>query len=146
VLYRHSSDNVLNQILEQMIVFNANSSYQPEGRKGLHLAEFVRQTLNLKGLWEIYSRLPPDKLSTAADRGDKVQVRSAINGLQNILFPWISERDTEGNGVEDLFSLVDSYREEAGIVIATGTKGFRWTMHQVSTLRNVLNSTLPIEM
>jgi hypothetical protein len=129
-----------------MIVSNANSSYHPEKHKDMDLVEFNRQTLNLKGLWEIYTQLPSDRLATAAERDEKGQLRAAINQLQGILFPWLNEHGQQHAGIEELFSLVDSFREEAGIVIATGTKGFRWTMHQVSALRNVLNCTLPIEM
>jgi hypothetical protein len=136
----------LQQVLQQLVISNANSSYHPEKHKDLDLAEFTRQTLAFKGLWEIHSNLPPPSVDSINDRVARNQLRAAISQLQQILFPWITDRREDQQGTESLFSLVESYREEAGIVITTGTKGFRWTMHQVSTLRNVLNCSLPIEM
>lgn len=90
----------------------------------MDLAEFTRQTMVFKGLWDIYLNLPTVNEGTMANRVERNLLHGAINDVQEILFPWISER-TESTRNESLFSLFDSFQEEAGIVIATGTKGFR---------------------
>ena len=125
---------------------NANESYNPDRYKDLDLAEFTRQTVVFKGLWSIYETLPPAEHDTTASRMDRIAVRGALDKMQKILFPWLTKQKDDQPGVESLFSLVDSFQQDAGIVIATGKNGFRWTMHQVSALRNVLNCKLPIEM
>jgi hypothetical protein len=132
--------------LEALIVQNANTSYHPDRYKDLDLAEFTRQAVVFKDIWQIYASLPPAEHDTIANRMDRIALRDAIDKMQKILFPWLTKRRPDEQGVESLFALVDSFRQEAGIVIATGKKGFRWAMHQVATLRNVLDCKLPIEM
>lgn len=146
VTFRDPTANALQQLLQLLIIPNANTSYHPDKYKDMDLAEFTRQTMVFKGLWDIYLNLPTVNEASMAERVERNLLHDAINDVQKILFPWISERTEIQPGTESVFSLFDSFQEEAGIVIATGTKGFRWTLHQVSALRNVLNCTLPIEM
>lgn len=144
--YGNPTKTALNIILEDVIVQNANTSYHPDRYKDMDLAEFTRQTVIFKDIWQIYASLPPSEHDTIASRMDRIALRDAIDKMQKILFPWLTKRGSDEPGVESLFALVDSFRQEAGIVIATGKKSFRWAMHQVATLRNVLDCNLPIEM
>jgi len=145
VSYRNPSETALLQILG-VIVQNANYSYHPDRFQDLDLAEFTRQTVILKEIWNIYATLPPPEFDTATTRTDRIALRDAIDRLQNILYPWMTTHKPDEPGLNSLFDLVDTFQHEAGIVIATGKNGFRWTMHQISTLRNVLHCDLPIEM
>jgi hypothetical protein len=146
VVYGNPTETALNKILEDLIVQNANTSYHPDKFKDLDLAEFTRQTVIFKDIWKIYETLPPVEHDSIPSRMDRVALHDAIEKLQKILFPWLTKRKNDQPGVESLFALVDTFQQDAGIVIAAGRNGFRWAMHQVSTLRNVLNCNLPIEM
>jgi Mannosyltransferase putative len=75
--------------------------------------------------------------------GSRQAFNQSIEILQNIFFPWIT---TPKGGYPSFSSLLDSFQGEAGIVISTGKGGARWAIHQIVTLRQVLNSTLPIEL
>jgi hypothetical protein len=145
-VYTNPTKSALNKILEDLILQNANTSYHPDRYKDLDLAEFTRQTVIFKDIWNIYATLPPTEHDTLTSRQDRVALRDTVDGLQKILFPWLTKVKKEEHGVDSFFELVDSFRQDAGIVIATGRNGFRWAIHQVATLRNVLNCSLPIEM
>jgi hypothetical protein len=129
-----------------LIVENANTSYHPDRYRDLDLAEFTRQTVIFKDLWSIYEALPHPDHDSVSTRLDRFALRDAIEKMQKILFPWITNRGTEEPGIESFFDLVDSFTEDSGIVLSTGKGGFRWAVHQITTLRNVLNCQLPIEM
>ena len=144
--FENPTSTALNQILKDLIIQNANTSYHPEKYKDLDLAEFTRQTVVFKELLRIYETLPDPSSDSTASRMDRIAVRDSVNTLQKILFPWMTDHKIGEPGVDSVFSLMESFRQDAGIVITTGKAGFRWTVHQVSTLRNVLNCKLPIEM
>lgn len=144
--FESSGSNAITRILGDLIVENANRSYHPDRYKDLDLAEFTRQTTIFKELWNIYENFPPSEYDSTSTRTDRLAVRDALDTLQKILFPWITNRKPNEPGVDSIFNLVDTFRQDAGLVITTGKKGFRWTMHLVSTLRNVLKCSLPIEM
>lgn len=144
--FESSGSKAINKILEDLIIENANNSYHPDRYKDLDLTEFTRQTTIFKELWNIYESFPPSEYDSISTRTDRLALHDALDTLQKILFPWITSRKPNEPGVESLFSLVDSFRQDAGLVITTGKKGFRWTIHQVSTLRNVLKCPLPIEV
>jgi len=146
VEFENPTSTALNQILKDLIIQNANTSYHPEKYKDLDLAEFTRQTVVFKELLRIYETLPDPSSDSTASRMDRIAVRDSVDTLQKILFPWMTDHKIGEPGVDSIFSLMESYRQDAGIVITTGKGGFRWTVHQVSTLRNVLNCKLPIEM
>jgi hypothetical protein len=67
--------------------------------------------------------------------------------MQQTLYPWITLAKDGNRTYNSFFDLINSYEQDVGLVISTGAKGgFRWAVHQIATLRAVLNSTLPIEV
>lgn len=78
---------------------------------------------------------------------EQAAIRRAIETFQQSLYPWITESKDDKMGYSTFFDLIDSFKQDAGIVIAAGKNGgFRWAIHQIAILREVLNSTLPIEI
>lgn len=138
--------NALSVLLEHVIVPNAKTSYRPEKYQDLDLAEFARQTVIMKTLCSIYETLPSPEDDSPSSRLDRIALKEAIEKMQAILFPWMTSQNHDNVGVSSIFSLQDSYRTDAGIVITTGRRTFRWAVHQITTLRNVLKCSLPIEM
>jgi len=100
----------------------------------------------MKTLWNIYETLPSPEDDSPASRLDRIALKDAIEKMQAILFPWMTTQNQDNVGVSSIFGPQESYRTEAGIVITTGRKTFRWAVHQITTLRNVLKCNLPIEM
>ena len=130
---------MLNDILNKIIA-DAALQFRPEAKnaRDLDIAHIARQTTVLKDLLEIY-----DGISTTHAK-DRQALRDTIEIMQQALYPWITKGHS---GYSSLFDLIDSYTEEAGIVIATGVDGgFRWAVHQIISLRSVLNCSLPIEV
>jgi len=68
--------------------------------------------------------------------------------LQQSLYPWIVKiKDNLRTPYTSFFDLIESYDQDVGIVICLGKEtGFRTAIHQIVTLREVLKSTLPIEV
>jgi hypothetical protein len=145
-LSENTTAHALSVLLDNVIVPNAKTSYQPEKYQDLDLAEFARQTVIMKTLWKIYETLPSPEDDSPSSRLDRIALKDAINEMQAILFPWMTAQNQNNVGVSSMFDLKDTYRTDAGIVITTGKRGFRWTVHQITTLRNVLNCNLPIEV
>jgi hypothetical protein len=133
----------LNDILNKIIV-DAAVQFRPEAKdaRDLDIAHIARQTTVLKELFEIYEGIP----TTQAFHKDRQALWDTIEKMQRTLYPWVTQ--TKGHhGYSSLFDLMDSYTEEAGIVISTGINGgFRWAVHQIISLRAVLNCSLPIEV
>lgn len=78
---------------------------------------------------------------------DRAALEDAIEIIQEALYLWITKPGKGGKrAFKSLFDLIGSYQQDAGIVICTGKGSFRWTIHQIVTIRLVLNSTLPIEI
>lgn len=96
----------------------------------------------MKDLFNIYVQVPMTS-------DERESFRSTIHKMQQALYPWIT-KPNPNNGrftYGSLFDLIGSYKEEAGIVISAGREGgFRWAVHQIVTLRAVLNCSLPIEV
>jgi hypothetical protein len=137
--------HALSILLDNLIVPNAKTNYRPEKYKDLDLVEFTRQTVIMKTLWSIYETIPSGD-DSPSNRLDRMALKDAIEKMQAILFPWITSQKQDNVGVSSIFALQDSYRSDAGIVITTGKRTFRWTVHQITTLRNVLHCNLPVEM
>ena len=108
-------------------------------------AHLARQTAVLNDLIGIYHRIP----TTSRDlQKERTEFRQTIEAMQQALYPWITTPNRDGNRTYiSFFDLLESYTQDAGIVISTGRDGgFRWAMHQIIILRKVLNCTLPIEV
>jgi len=142
----NTTAHTLSVLLENVIVPNAKTNYQPAKHQDLDLAEFTRQTVIMKTLLSIYETLPSPEDDSPSSRLDRMALRDAINKMQVVLFPWMTAQSQNTMGVASMFDLRDTYRIDAGIVITTGKRGFRWTVHQITTLRNVLHCNLPIEV
>jgi alpha 1,3-mannosyltransferase len=135
---------VLQEVLDSLILEPA-LEFRPDGKdtKDLDIGHIARHTAVLKDLLRIHERISP---ITRELQLEKESFQDTIEALQQTLYPWITQ-PTDGNRTyTTFFELIDSFTEDAGIVITTGVGGFRWTVHQIVTLRVVLNSTLPIEV
>jgi hypothetical protein len=134
----------LDDILSKIIA-DAALQFRPEAPdvKDLDIAHIARQTTVLKDLLEICEGIP----NSQALRKDREALRHTIDIMQKALYPWITQATGGHRSYSSLFDLIDSYTEEAGIVICTGKNGgFRWAVHQIASLRTVLNCSLPIEV
>ena len=121
------------------------SAFRPNGKdvKDRDLDYLARQTTVLNDLLRIYRRIDP----TPETEFEREAFRETIEALQQSLYPWITRAQGGRRSYLSFFELIESYDQEAGLVIAVGTKGgFRWAVHQIVTLRAVLRSTLPIEV
>lgn len=106
----------------------------------MDIAHIARQTAIMNELLDIYNKLP-------AQHADRQAFRDTIETMQRGLYPWITRPIWQYNSYNSFFDLIDSYTEEAGIVICMSEYSeFRWTIHQIVTLRGVLNCNLPIEI
>lgn len=110
------------------------------------LLETIEQTVKFKELWANYSKSPSADGIISTSRNELLTLHYGIDNIQKNYFPWLANTDSEPHGFQSIFDLVKSHKREAGIVVATGRGDFRWLMHLLSTLKNVLNSSLPIEM
>ena len=138
------STSTLNQVLDTLIIQSA-LEFRPDGKntKDLDIGHIARNTAVLKDLLRIYEQLYP---KTRRLQEEKASFKDTIETLQETLYPWITTPKDGSQTYRSFFDLTNSYTQDAGIVISTGKDGFRWTVHQVVTLRGVLNSTLPIEI
>jgi alpha 1,3-mannosyltransferase len=128
------------------IILDAALQFRPDAKdaKDRDIGHIARQTAVLKDLLNIYQRLPT---STRELQQERAQFQHTIEALQEALYPWITKAKDGNRTYTSFFDLVNSYQQDAGIVISTGKDGgFRWAVHQIVTLRGVLNSTLPIEV
>ena len=127
------------------IVVQGALQFEPNGKdvKDLDLDHLARQTAILNDLLRIYGRID----RTRESEFERAAFRDTIEALQQSLYPWITAAKGDRRSYISFFDLIDSYEEEAGIVITVGKNGgFRWAVHQIVTLRAVLRSTLPIEV
>lgn len=134
----------MREVLNEIVVQGA-SQFQPHGEhvKDQDLDYLARQTTVLNDLLRIYRRIDP----TPESEFERAAFRQTIEALQQSLYPWITAAKGGRRSYISFFDLIDSYDQEAGIVIAVGKNGgFRWAVHQIVTLRAVLRSTLPIEV
>ncbi|KAI9203520.1 mannosyltransferase putative-domain-containing protein [Polychytrium aggregatum] len=69
-------------------------------------------------------------------------VEAALGSLERTLFPFF-RHDRRINSVP---KLLQSFRDQRGIVISVGNTHYRFALHLVTTLREVLGCSLPIEM
>lgn len=127
-----------------LMIADAALQFRPEAQdaKDLDIAYIARQTTVLKDLLEIFEGIP----TTQALQNDRQSLRHTIEIMQGALYPWITQAKKGHHSYSSFFDLIDSYTEEAGIVISTGKNGFRWAVHQIVSLRAVLNCSLPIEV
>jgi hypothetical protein len=110
------------------------------------LVEIIRQTLKFKELWATHSKLGSAEHVKSTSGSEHLVLRHDIDNIQKKHFPWLANTESKPPGLQSVFDLDKSHEREAGIVIATGKGDFRWMMHLVNALRNVLNCSLPIEM
>ena len=114
-----------------------------ESAKDQDLAYIARHTVVLTKLLQIYQSIDP----TAEFEPDRAAFRHTIEKLQRTLYPWIYKIKDGVRTYKSFFDLVESYDQDAGIVISIGKgNGFRWAIHQIVTLRAVIHSTLPMEI
>jgi len=110
----------------------------------MDIAHLARQTAVLNDLLRIYDRIPASSRELQQERAE---FRHAIEAMQQALYPWITTPKDGNQTYTSFIDLIDSYTQDAGIVISTGKEGgFRWAMHQIIILRKVINCTLPIEV
>jgi len=111
----------------------------------MDLGHIARYSAVLKDLVRIHNEIIP---STKESQHEKEAIRQTIDIVQEALYPWLTQPDEEGNQIfSSMLELLDSFTEDVGIVISTGVRGgFRWAVHQIVTLRAVLNCTLNIEI
>jgi hypothetical protein len=128
------------------IIIDASLQFRPNG-KDVHdfdIAHLARQTAVMKDLLRIHDRLPT---TTRELQEEEAAFRHTIETMQQALYPWITKPKDGNSTYHSFFDLINSYTQDAGVVISTGKNGgFRWAVHQIITLRRVLNSTLPIEV
>lgn len=92
----------------------------------------------------MYERITP---TTQELQQEQAAFRHAIESFQQTLYPWITKSKEGHRRYSTFFDLIDSYHQDAGVVISTGKDGgFRWAVHQIVTIRAIHNSTLPIEV
>ena len=139
------SITTLDEILNN-IVIDAALQYRPDGKdvRDMDVAHLARQTAVMKDLLRIYEKIP----STSREfQQEQAAFRHTIETMQQVLYPWITQAKDGNRTYDSFFDLLGSYEQDVGIVISTGKDGgFRWAVHQIVTLRAVLNSTLPIEV
>jgi len=132
---------VLNHILA-----DAALQFHPNAKdvKDHDIAHLARQTAVLSDLLKIYARIPTTSRELQKERE---QFRHTIESMQHALYPWITKPKDGKHHYSSIFDLLESYTQDVGVVIGTGRGGgYRWAVHQIVTLRAVLNSTLPIEV
>lgn len=125
--------------IQSKIIADAALQFRPEAKdaRDLDIAHIARQTAVLKDLLTIYEEIP----NTQEAYHDRQALRDTIDTMQRVLYPWTT------HVYSSLFDLIDSYTEDAGIVISAGINGgFHWAVHQIISLRRVLNCSLPIEV
>lgn len=110
------------------------------------LVEPIQQTVKFKELWATYSKAPSAKGTTSISQKKRLALQDDIDKIQKNDFPWLANITYKPPAFRSIFELVKSHEREAGIVLVTGKEDFRWTMHLLSTLKNVLNCSLPVEM
>ena len=110
------------------------------------LVETIRQTVKFKELWATYSKLRSVGDVNGKSENERLALQHDIDKIQRKYFPWLVNTRAEPPALHSVFGLDKSHQREAGIVIATGEGDFRWMMHLVNALKNVLNCSLPIEM
>ena len=128
------------------IVIDAALQYRPDAKdaRDMDVAHLARQTAVLRDLLRIYEKIPS---TSRESQQEQAAFRHTIEAMQQVLYPWITQAKDGNRTYNSFFDLIDSYKQDAGIVISTGKNGgFRWAVHQIVTLRAVLNSTLPIEV
>jgi hypothetical protein len=110
------------------------------------IVESIEQTIKFKELWDAYSKSPSAKGVMSMSRNKHLSLQDDIDKIQKNYFPWLANITSKSPAFRSIFDLVKSHEREAGIVLVTGKEDFRWTMHLLGTLKNVLNCSLPIEM
>lgn len=128
------------------VIVDAAGQFQPEGKdvKDRDIAHLARQTAVLSDLLRIHQRIPT---STRELQQERAAFEHTIEAVQQALYPWITKPKDGNRTYNSFFHLIDSFHQDAGIVLTAGKDGgFRWAVHQIVTLRAVLNSTLPIEV
>lgn len=129
----------MNDVLNEIVV-DAAAQFQPNNKniKDLDLDHLARHTEVLNKLLHLHSKAPEP---------DRAVIRRTIEALQRSLYPWITASKHSHQAYPTFFDLVNSYTQDAGLVISVGKDGgFRWAVHQIVTLRAVLRSTIPIEV
>ena len=127
------------------IIVDAALQFQPNGKdiKDQDIDHLARQTAVLSDLLRIYKRIDP----TAEFESERATFRQTTEALQQSLYPWITAPKNGRRAYATFFDLIESYNQDAGIVISVGKEGgFRWAVHQIVTLRAVLHSNIPIEV
>ena len=135
----------LTEVLDNIIA-DAALQYRPDGKdvRDFDIGHLARQTAVLNDLLRIYERISP---STRELQQERAAFHHTIESLQEALYPWITKPKDGYRMYPSFFGLLESFNQDAGIVISTGKDGgFRWAVHQIVTIRAVLNSTLPIEV
>jgi len=136
---------LLNHLLN-FVLADAALQFRPlsENVKDHDLAYIARQTVVLNNLLTIHKSLDPSPIFDI----ERTAFRHTIEMLQQSLYPWIVKiKDNLRTPYTSFFDLIESYDQDVGIVICLGKEtGFRTAIHQIVTLREVLKSTLPIEV
>ncbi|KAI9197056.1 mannosyltransferase putative-domain-containing protein [Polychytrium aggregatum] len=70
------------------------------------------------------------------------QVEVTLQNLEYSLFPFVNATEKYKN----VANVLQSYQDQRGLVISTGSWHFRFARHLIHVVREVLNSTLPIEV
>ena len=124
---------------------DAASQFRPnaKGAKDLDIGHIALHTAVMNDLLRTYEQMSS---SVREMEDERTAIQEIVESLQQVLYPWITETKIESPEYSTFFDLIGSYDQGVGIVISTGRGGFRWAVHQVVTLRAVLNSTLPIEI
>lgn len=139
------SITTLDEVLRNIII-DAALQYRPDAKdaRDMDIAHLARQTAVMKDLLRIYEKIPS---TSRESQQEQAAFRHTIETMQQTLYPWITQAKDGNRTYNSFFDLINSFEQDAGIVISTGKDGgFRWAVHQIVTLRAVLNSTLPIEV
>lgn len=81
--------------------------------------------------------------SSAVNDADCDTIHAAVETVIGAQFPFLVRAE---NKTKPFAALRESFTQERGIVIPTGTKTFRHACHLVATLRQTLRTSLPIEV
>jgi alpha 1,3-mannosyltransferase len=124
------------------VIADSALQFHPNAKnvKDMDLGHIARHTAAMNDLLNVHAHTP-------ATTFERTSIRQTIYTIQEALYPWITKpKDSENSTYSSIFDIMDSYTEEAGIVICVGRVGFRWAVHQIVTLRAVLGCSLPIEV
>ncbi|SPO00584.1 related to MNT3 - alpha-1,3-mannosyltransferases responsible for adding the terminal mannose resi [Cephalotrichum gorgonifer] len=85
--------------------------------------------------------------NSSSSPGDRERLEQVIESTAQSLFPFLQSPPGNPRSSTPLADLVSSFHPRSrGIVIPTGSATLRFTFHSIASLREVLNSTLPIEI